>query len=61
MSEPKFQIKDGNLNISIPLQTPTPSSSGKTRGVASTHGNKTTECLIEGKPVIVGVNACIKG
>jgi len=55
------QIKDGTLVISIPMNPPTRSSTGKTLVVASTHGNKTTECVVEGKPVIIGVNAYIKG
>lgn len=51
---------DGNmLVIRIPLQTPTPSASGKTLVVASTHGNTRTDCLIQGKPITVGVNAYI--
>jgi hypothetical protein len=29
--------------------------------VASSHGNKETEVLIEGKPVVVGVNAYVHG
>lgn len=52
-------VKDGNLIISIPLQTPTLSTSGKSKVVASSHGNRSTEVKIEGKPVIVGINAYI--
>jgi hypothetical protein len=48
------------LVIRVPLNpTPTRSSSGKTLVVASTHGNKQTDLEIDGKPVIVGVNAYI--
>ena len=36
-----------------------PSGSGKTLVVASTYGNKETDCLVGGKKVIVGVNAYI--
>jgi hypothetical protein len=34
-------------------------SSGKTLMVASTYGNKETDCVVDGKKVIVGVNAYI--
>lgn len=54
------KIENGKLIISIELQTPTPSSSGKTLVVASTHGNTPTRCIIDGKPVIIGLNAYIK-
>lgn len=48
------------LVIRVPLNPkPVPSASGKTLVVASSHGNKQTEAQIEGKPVIVGVNAYI--
>lgn len=53
-------VEDGYLVIRVPLNpTPTRSSSGKTLVVASSHGNKQTEVEIDGKPVIVGVNAYI--
>ena len=51
-------IEDGFLVIKVPLNPkPTRSSTGKTLVVASSHGNKHTELQIDGKPVIVGVNA----
>jgi hypothetical protein len=53
-------IKDGNLIIAVPLQAPRRSASGKTLVVASTHGNKTTEVQVQGKPVTIGLNAYIK-
>jgi hypothetical protein len=53
-------IEDGYLVIRVPMNTkPTPSSTGKTLVVASSHGNKQTEVEIEGKPVFVGVNAYV--
>lgn len=55
-----FRIENGMLIITIPLQTPTPSASMKTLVVASTHGNKETNLLIDGKPVVIGVNAYIR-
>jgi hypothetical protein len=45
--------------ITLPLEKPTPSASGKTLVVASTHGNQRTTVEIDGKPVTVGVNAYI--
>ena len=53
------EIKGGNLIITIPLQQPTPSASGKTLVVASSHGNKATSSMIDGKPIIIGLNAYI--
>ncbi len=53
-------IKDGQLIITLPLSAPTRSASGKTLVVASTRGNMTTEAMVNGKPVIVGVNAYIR-
>ena len=48
------------LVIRVPLNAkPTPSASGKTLVVASSHGNKQTEVEVQGKPVFVGVNAYI--
>ena len=54
------KIEDGKLIIKIDLQEPTPSASGKTLVVATTHGNVVTECVINGKPVVIGLNAYIK-
>lgn len=56
----KAEIKDGNLIITLSLEEPTPSSSGKTLVVASTHGNQKTSATVNGKPVTIGVNAYIK-
>jgi hypothetical protein len=54
------KIENGKLYISIELQEPTPSASGKTLVVATTHGNMPTQCMINGKPVVIGLNAYIK-
>ncbi|WP_298442517.1 hypothetical protein [Ferrimicrobium sp.] len=54
------EIRDNKLYIEIELDTPTPSSSGKTLVVASTHGNAVTSAMINGKPVVIGLNAYIK-
>lgn len=55
----KTEIIAGNLVITIPMQTPTPSASGKTLVVASTRGNVATGALVNGKPITIGVNAYI--
>ncbi|HKB37098.1 MAG TPA: hypothetical protein VKD72_11635 [Gemmataceae bacterium] len=57
----KATIEGNELVIRLPLnKSPVPSSSGKTLVVASTHGNRTTEAVINGQPVIVGANASIQ-
>lgn len=48
------------LVIKIEMGTPTHSASGKTLVVASTHGNQPTQATVNGKPVVVGLNAYIK-
>ena len=53
-------IANGKLTIIADLETPTPSASGKTLVVASSRGNMTTNALVDGKPVIIGLNAYIK-
>lgn len=56
----KTTIKNNVLHIEIPLHAPRPSATGKTLTVASSKGNQETEATINGKPVVVGVNAYIK-
>lgn len=56
----KTEIRDGKLLIEIDLQTPTPSASGKNLLVASTHGSTTTTAVVDGKPVVVSLNAYVK-
>jgi hypothetical protein len=60
MAQINAKIEKGNLIITIPLQTPTPSASGKTLVVASSRGNVSTTAVVDGKPVTIGVNAYIK-
>ena len=55
----QVQIKDNNLVITMPLQTPSVSKSGKTLIVATSAGIKATTAEIDGKPIKVGVNAFI--
>lgn len=55
-------VKEGSfeaIQITIPISK-RPSASGKTTVVASSNGNIATSVVIDGKPVIVGVNAYIK-
>lgn len=54
------KIEGSKLIITADLEAPTPSASGKTLVVASTRGNKATDVMIDGKPVIIGLNAYIK-
>ena len=56
----KVEIKNNKLFIEIDLEKPTPSSSGKTLVVASTHGNTVTTAEVDGKPITIGLNAYIK-
>ncbi len=55
----QVEIIDGTLIIKMPLQTPTPSATGKTMVVATSRGNVKTSALIDGKPVTIGLNAYI--
>jgi len=55
------KIEGKKLFVEIDLQEPTRSASGKTLVVASTHGNMTTAAVVDGKPVIIGLNAYIRG
>ena len=52
--------KSKTLTIVIELTSPTPSASGKTLVVASSHGNLQTAAQVDGKNVIVGLNAYIR-
>ena len=53
--------KGNKIIITIDAEKkPAPSASGKTLVVASSHGNQATGVLIDGKPLIVGVNAYVR-
>jgi len=56
----EVKIENGKLIVSIDMQEPTPSASGKTLVIATTHGNVPTKCIINGKNVVIGLNAYIK-
>ena len=54
------RIEVNKLIVEIELkQSPETSRTGKTLVVASSHGNKTTQAKINGKNVVVGLNAYI--
>ena len=53
-------LENGKLIITIDLQVPTPSASGKNLVVASTRGNVVTDCEVDGKKVVVGLNAYVR-
>lgn len=54
------KVVGNDLVITIPMNpTPTPSASGKTLVVASSHGNQKTDVLIDGKNVTIGVNCYV--
>jgi len=59
MSTPVNAIVEGNeLVIRLPInQGKVRSKSGKTLIVATTNGNIQTDILIDGTPVVLGVNA----
>lgn len=57
----KVTIEKNELVIRIPMNaTPKASASGKSLVVASSGGNQATTATVNGKPVIVGLNAYIK-
>ena len=56
----KARIDGEKLIVEIDMQAPEPSASGKTLVVASSHGNQETEAEVNGKKVIVGLNAYIQ-
>lgn len=53
----KCEVKNKQLIITIDLQKPSPSASGKTMVVASTHGNVKTEATVDGHAITIGLNA----
>lgn len=57
----QVEIKDGKLIITVPVNKPlVRSASGKTLLVASSNGNVATTAVVDGKPVVVGLNAYVK-
>jgi len=60
LREAKIDQQAKTLTLVLDLQEPTPSASGKTLVIATTHGNVPSDVQIDGKPVIVGCNAYIR-
>jgi len=56
----EVKVEGKKLVITADLETPTPSASGKTMVVCSSHGNMATTAVVDGKPVIVGLNCYIR-
>ena len=56
----KVTIENNELVIRIELMDPRPSVSGKNLVVATSGGNKATTATVNGKPVIIGLNAYIQ-
>ena len=54
------KIEGQTLVIRIALETPTRSASGKTLVVASSRGNRETTAEVQGKKIIIGLNAYIR-
>jgi hypothetical protein len=54
------KIEGQKMIITVDMQTPAPSKSGKTQVVATTSGNVTTKATVNGHPIIVGLNAYYK-
>lgn len=52
--------KANEIVIRLPMTAPTPSKTGKSLTVASSHGNQATTATIDGKPVYVGVNCYVR-
>lgn len=55
------KIENGNLVITLPLQKPTRSKTGKSLIIASTNGFMKTGVEVEGKEISLSVNAIVKG
>ena len=55
----QVKIVKGQVVITLSLQTPAPSASGKTLIVASSHGVKRSGVTLEGKELCVNANAFI--
>ena len=57
----KVSVEGGELVIRLPLnKTPVSSASGKTLIIGSSRGNRRTDAIVNGQPVIVGVTAYIE-
>ena len=56
----KVTIENDQLVIKVPINKPlNPSKSGKTLLVCSSNGNVSSEAVIDGKHIVVGLNAYV--
>ena len=55
----KVTLENNVLTIVIPCDKPVPSKSGKSLILASTRGNQKTDLTIDGKVLIVSLNAYV--
>ena len=53
----KARLQGKNLIIELPLQTPRPSTSGKSMVVASSHGVRQSAVKVDGQTVYVAASA----
>jgi hypothetical protein len=54
------KIEGNKLIITMDIENPPkPSATGKSLVIASSKGNKATAATVNGKPIIIGVNAYI--
>jgi hypothetical protein len=60
MSDMTIKVEKGNMVITVPLGKPVASKSGKSLVLFSTHGNVATSAIVQGKPVIMGLNLYIR-
>ncbi len=60
LREARIDEQAKTLTLVLDLQEPTPSASGKTLVVATTHGNVPSDVEVNGKTVTVGCNAYIR-
>lgn len=54
------EIKGKKLIVTIDIEEPKPSASGKTLSIASSRGNQKTEAKFNGQEVTIGLNAYVK-
>ena len=55
-----LRIEGRAVIITLPIEGPTPSASGKSMVLASTRGNLTTSTEWEGRAIVMGVNVYFK-
>lgn len=55
------KLNGKKLTVEIDINNPpTPSATGKTLVVASSHGNQASEVQVNGKPLYIGLNAYVR-